>query len=94
MSERRLRVTHCPVNIAGIPWENVQALKRKGIDARLVVFERGKLHHEADWSLDRHGPLLRKLAEEAPSRRLARASHVLHPPGRPESFQAPTSRSL
>ena len=27
---QRLRVTHCPVNIAGIPWENVQALRRKG----------------------------------------------------------------
>ena len=52
-----LRVTHCPVNIAGIPWENVQALRRKGVDARLVVFDRGKLHHEADWSLDRRGPL-------------------------------------
>ena len=25
-----LRVTHCPVNVAGIPWENVQALRRKG----------------------------------------------------------------
>ena len=37
-----LRVTHCPVNIAGIPWENVQALRRKGVDARLVVFERGQ----------------------------------------------------
>ena len=37
-----LRVTHCPVNIAGIPWENVQALRRKGVDARLVVFERGR----------------------------------------------------
>ena len=53
--QRPLRVTHCPVNIAGIPWENVQALRRKGVDARLVVFERGRLHHEADWSLDRHG---------------------------------------
>jgi glycosyltransferase involved in cell wall biosynthesis len=59
-----LRVTHCPVNIAGIPWENVQALRRKGIEARLVVFERGKLHHEADWSLDRHGPLPMKLAQQ------------------------------
>ena len=59
-----LRVTHCPVNIAGIPWENVQALRRKGIDARLVVFERGKLHHEADWSLDRHGNLAQRLAQQ------------------------------
>ena len=55
-----LRVTHCPVNIAGIPWENVQALRRKGVDARLVVFERYKLHPEADWSLDRHGGFLRR----------------------------------
>ncbi len=56
-----LRVTHCPVNVAGIPWENVQALRRKGVDARLVVFERGRLHHEADWSLDRRGGLPRRL---------------------------------
>jgi glycosyltransferase involved in cell wall biosynthesis len=61
---RRLRVTHCPVNIAGIPWENVQALRRQGSDARLVVFERGKLHHEADWSLDRHGGLAHRLATQ------------------------------
>ena len=56
-----LRVTHCPVNIAGIPWENTLALRRKGIDARLVVFNRGQLHHEADWSLDRHGNLSRQI---------------------------------
>jgi glycosyltransferase involved in cell wall biosynthesis len=48
-----LRVTHCPVNTAGVPWANVQALRRRGVDARLVVFERYKLHPEADWSLDR-----------------------------------------
>ncbi len=59
-----LRVTHCPVNIAGIPWENVQALRRKGVEARLVVFNRGKLHHEADISLDRRGPLPWKLAQQ------------------------------
>jgi glycosyltransferase involved in cell wall biosynthesis len=75
----RLRVTHCPVNIAGIPWENVQALKRKGIDARLVVFERGKLHHEADWSLDRHGPLPLRLAQQlAAFARLAPRTDVFH----------------
>ena len=50
---RPLRVVHCPVNTAGIPWQQVQALRRKGIDATLVVFERYKLHPEADWSLDR-----------------------------------------
>jgi len=74
-----LRVTHCPVNIAGIPWENVQALRRKGVDARLVVFERGKLHHEADWSLDRHGPLPVKLAQQfAAFARLAPRTDVFH----------------
>ena len=39
--------------MAGIPWTNVQALRRKGVDAKLVVVERQKLHPEADWSLDR-----------------------------------------
>jgi glycosyltransferase involved in cell wall biosynthesis len=47
------RVVHTPLNVAGIPWTNVQALRRKGVDARLVVVERQKLHPEADWSLDR-----------------------------------------
>jgi len=35
-------------------------LRRRGVDAQLVVFERYKLHHEADWSLDRKGGLVRK----------------------------------
>ena len=76
---RKLRVTHCPVNIAGIPWENVQALRRKGVDARLVVFERGRLHHEADWSLDRRGPLPLKLAQQfAAFAKLAPVTDVFH----------------
>jgi glycosyltransferase involved in cell wall biosynthesis len=76
---QRLRVTHCPVNMAGIPWENVQALRRKGIDARLVVFERGKLHPEADWSLERHGSLPVRLAEQfAAFARLAPKTDVFH----------------
>jgi hypothetical protein len=57
---RPLRVLHGPVNTAGIPWENVQALRRRGVDAKLVVFNRYKLHPEADWSLDRKGGLLRQ----------------------------------
>jgi glycosyltransferase involved in cell wall biosynthesis len=74
-----LRVTHCPVNIAGIPWENVQALRRKGVDARLVVFERGRLHPEADWSLERRGPLPRRLAQQlAAFARLAPQTDVFH----------------
>jgi glycosyltransferase involved in cell wall biosynthesis len=74
-----LRVTHCPVNVAGIPWENVRALRRHGVDARLVVFERGTLHHEADWSLDRRGPLPVKLAQQfAAFARLAPTTDVFH----------------
>jgi len=77
--ERPLRVTHCPVNIAGIPWENVQALRRLGVEARLVVFERGKLHHEADWSLDRRGPLpLRLLQQLQAFVRLAPQTDIFH----------------
>ncbi len=76
---RGLRVTHCPVNVAGIPWENVQTLRRHGVDARLVVFNRGKLHHEADWSLDRHGPLPLKLAQQAAAfAKLAPQTDIFH----------------
>jgi glycosyltransferase involved in cell wall biosynthesis len=74
-----LRVTHCPVNVAGVPWENVQALRRKGVDARLVVFERGRLHPEADWSLERRGGLARRLATQfAALARLAPRTDVFH----------------
>jgi glycosyltransferase involved in cell wall biosynthesis len=47
----QLRVVHCPVNFAGIGWTNVQALRRKGIDARLVVFNTHAAHQEADVNL-------------------------------------------
>src|SRR5436309_6295157 len=74
-----LRVTHCPVNVAGIPWTNVQALRRQGVDARLVVFNRAKLHPEADWSLDRRGPLPLKLAQQAAAyARLLPQTDVFH----------------
>jgi glycosyltransferase involved in cell wall biosynthesis len=33
-----LRVIHCPKNLAGTGWAHVRALRRKGVDARLVVF--------------------------------------------------------
>ena len=46
-----LRVTHCPVNFAGIGWTNVEALRRKGVDARLVVFNTQPAHPEADEDL-------------------------------------------
>jgi len=64
-ADNALRITHCPVNVAGIPWANVEALRRKGVVARLVVFNHAKLHPEADWSLDRRGPLPRRLATQA-----------------------------
>jgi hypothetical protein len=77
--ERPLRVTHCPVNMAGVPWENVQALRRKGVDARLVVFERARLHPEADWSLDRRGGLPRRLVTQfAALARLLPQTDVFH----------------
>ena len=61
---RPLRVVHCPVNTAGVPWANVQALRRRGIDAQLVVFNRYQLHSEADWALDRRGGFVRKQATQ------------------------------
>jgi glycosyltransferase involved in cell wall biosynthesis len=74
-----LRVTHAPVNVAGIPWENVEALRRKGVDARLVVFNRQKLHPEADVSLDRHGGLPRKLVTQfAALARLLPTTDIFH----------------
>jgi hypothetical protein len=59
-----LRVVHCPVNTAGIPWTNVQALRKRGVDAQLVVFNRYRLHPEADSSLERRGRLLRRQATQ------------------------------
>src|ERR671911_2505239 len=40
--------------MAGIPWKNVQALRRRGVDARLVVFKTQPFRPtEYDWNLDR-----------------------------------------
>jgi glycosyltransferase involved in cell wall biosynthesis len=75
----KLRVTHCPVNTAGVPWQNVLALRRKCVDARLVVFERYRLHPEADESLDRHGGLVRQqLTQWRAFARLLRHTDVFH----------------
>ncbi|MBD0347606.1 MAG: glycosyltransferase [Thermoleophilia bacterium] len=56
---RALRVVHCPVNTAGVPWANVQALRRRGVDAKLVVFNRYRLHPEADVDLRRPNGFVR-----------------------------------
>jgi glycosyltransferase involved in cell wall biosynthesis len=62
--DRPLRVVLCPVNTAGVPWTTAQALRRRGVDAKLVVFERYALHPEADVSLDRSGGFARRQATQ------------------------------
>ncbi len=59
-----LRVTHCPVNLAGVGWTNVQALRRRGVEARLVVFNTQPFRpDQADWNLNRpRSGLLRQQA--------------------------------
>ena len=74
-----MRVTHCPVNTAGIPWTNVQALRGRGVDARLVVFNRYRLHPEADVDLARRGGLLRQqLTQWRAFARLAPETDIFH----------------
>jgi len=74
-----MRIVHAPVNTAGIPWQNVQALRRRGVDAELVVFERYRLHPEADRSLERHGGLVRRQATQwSALPGLLRGTDVLH----------------
>ena len=75
-----LTVVHCPVNTAGVPWQNVQALRRRGIDARLVVFERYKLHPEADVDLGLGGRGLtaRQLRQWRAFARLLPGTDVFH----------------
>jgi len=76
---RPLRVVHCPVNVAGIPWQYVQALRRKGVDARLIVFERGRMHPQADLSLDRpHGLPRRLLAQTRAFAALLPETDIFH----------------
>jgi glycosyltransferase involved in cell wall biosynthesis len=74
-----VRVTHCPVNTAGIPWTNVQALRGRGVDARLVVFNRYRLHPEADIDLKRPGGLVRQQGTQWRAfARLARDTDIFH----------------
>ena len=46
MEGNGLRSLHCPVNIGGIPATNVQALRRKGLEARLLMFRPPKLRSD------------------------------------------------
>jgi len=53
------------VNFAGIGWTNVQALRRKGVDAQLVVFKTEPAHPEADEDLGLPaGPQWRRQARQ------------------------------
>ena len=94
-----LRVVHCPVNTAGIPWTNVQALRRRGVDATLVVFNRYTLHPEADRSLERGGGLVRRqLTQWRALLELAPGTDVFHfyfgLTLVPRSLQVPILRAL
>lgn len=74
-----MRVTHCPVNTAGIPWTNVQALRARGVDARLVVFERYTMHPEADEEIRRPRSFAgQQLAQARAFARLAPQTDVFH----------------
>ena len=80
-SGRPLRVTICPVNTAGVPWTIAESLRRRGVEARLVVFERYALHPEADESLELPSgtPLLRRQARQWRAfTRLAPRTDVFH----------------
>ena len=79
-ARRVLRVVHAPVNTAGVPWQNVQALRRRGVDAKLVVFERYKLHPEADMDLGLEGRGLaaRQLRQWRTFARLLPRTDVFH----------------
>jgi glycosyltransferase involved in cell wall biosynthesis len=94
-----VRVTHCPVNTAGIPWTNVEALRRRGVDARLVVFNRYRLHPEADVDLGRSGGLVRQqLTQWRAFARLAPQTDIFHfyfgLTLLPKSIQFPLLRAL
>jgi hypothetical protein len=97
--ERPLRVTLCPVNTAGVPWTIAGALRSRGLDARLVVFERYALHPEADWSLDRGGGFARRqLTQWRALARLLPQTDVFHfffgLTLVPQSLQFPLLRAL
>ncbi len=74
------RVIHCPVNMAGIPWKNVQALRRRGVDARLVVFKAQPFRPtEYDWNLNRPDGFVRaQLVQARAFARLLPRTDVFH----------------
>jgi glycosyltransferase involved in cell wall biosynthesis len=77
---RPLRVTHAPVNMAGIAYKNVEALKRRGVDARLVVFRPQPFRPtEFDVNLNRPDGFLRaQLTQWRALARLLPTTDVFH----------------
>jgi glycosyltransferase involved in cell wall biosynthesis len=77
---KRLRVVHCPVNMGSIGWTNVQMLRRKGVDARLVLFEPRRLRpYEVDIVLNRpKGFVRRQLVQFRALARLLPETDVFH----------------
>jgi glycosyltransferase involved in cell wall biosynthesis len=74
-----VRIVHAPVNTAGVPWANAEAQRRLGADARLVVFNRYRLHPEADWDLALSGPQWRRQPRQwAALARLLPRTDVFH----------------
>jgi glycosyltransferase involved in cell wall biosynthesis len=76
-----LRVTHCPVNLAGVGWTNVQALRKRGVDARLVVFNTQPFRpDQADWDLKRPrtGLLRQQLVQWRALSRLLPETDIFH----------------
>ena len=59
-----LRVLHCPVNTAGIPGRTRRRCAAAASSRDLLVFNRYKLHPEADISLERTGTSLRQQATQ------------------------------
>ena len=58
----------------------MQALRRRGVDAQLLVFNRYRLHPEADLSLDRRqgGLARRQLTQSRALLRLLPSTDVFH----------------
>jgi glycosyltransferase involved in cell wall biosynthesis len=66
--------------MAGIPWKNVQALRRRGVDARLVVFKPQPFRPtEFDWNLARPDGFVRaQLVQARAFARLLPRTDVFH----------------
>jgi glycosyltransferase involved in cell wall biosynthesis len=75
------RVLHLPVNLAGTGWAHVNALRRKGVDARLLVFWPQKWRpEEYDINLDlpRSGLLRQQLVQWRALARYLPQADVFH----------------